>query len=181
MKAMKYNLVARSSVSALLLAMLGVSIFIVCTPVVKEVVSLQGEADCRRAISEEEIWGWQPVGVFNAFCLLLLPLWMSAGMLILGGIVIGEKKPGYFAKSCLVACCVILAVAGVALFISTPECDLNIWGLSILRFLPLMLSAFPAGILSCTVSRKIRWLPVIPTIVGYFILLFYIANCTSSI
>jgi hypothetical protein len=176
MKAIAYQLTTKSIFSALMILMMAVALFIIFTPAVRQASSLQ-EAVGRRAVNPEDIWPVFRIGLLGGLLVLQIPLWLCAVFFAIGARVGEGRNLGDRAKGWFWAASLLLAAGGFVYFILTPQSNPRFWDFSSLRFLPVVLSGFPAGVLCSTTGRDYRWTTILPYAAAFFWLLVYIANC----
>jgi hypothetical protein len=112
----------------------------------------------------------------------MLPVWISIGLLILGSECANEKQFGSSIKAWLWIFCLVLAAGGFCFFLASRQRDpQEIWGLSPLRFIPLVLSGFPAGMLASVTHREMRWTTILPSTIAFFTAFCYIAGSKPSL
>jgi len=141
---------------------------------------LVSEGKERRAVVD--IWHEEPIGVVWAVAIILLPVWLSIGFLILGSECMGERQFSPALKAWLWVLCLILAAGGFCFFVvSRQHNPQELWGLSPLRFIPLVLFGFPAGMLASVTHREMRWTTILPSTIAFFVAFCYIAGSKPSL
>lgn len=178
MKAAVCRITAKSGLSAVTILMIAVAVLILVSPAVEQAASLQEAAE-RRAVADT--FHWPPIGPFWGFLFVQIPLWLSLGA-FLAGVELGERKPPV-SKAAVSLCvtCWIVAALGVALFLMTREKYAGICGPALYRYVPIMVSAFLSGMLSCAREVSERWAGIVPPFLAFFIVFLVLSSSTPEL
>jgi hypothetical protein len=169
--------------ASLMLVCLHMAVIVIFCPgrsgsAVKALVREEAE---RRAVAEFP-WDEGCIGLLWAAAIVQLPAWLALWFFMFGTQCASERALPARAKAWLWTALTVLTLGGLAFFIAAQqENPQDIWGLSPVRFVPLVFSGFPAGMLANATHHGMRWATILPSTLAFFLVFVYIAASTPSL
>ncbi len=143
--------------------------------------ALVGEGAGRRAVSELQL-DEECIGLLWSAAVVLLPAWLAVWFFMFGSQCAAERALRPRARAWLWTALLVMTLGGVAFFVAAQqENPQEVWGLSPVRFVPLVFSGFPAGMLANTPRCGTRWAAVLPSTLAFFLIFVYIAGSTPGL
>jgi hypothetical protein len=143
--------------------------------------TLVSEGVERRAVADIP-WDEGCIGLLWAAAIVQLPAWLAVWFFMFGSQCASERALRPRARAWLWTALIVMTIGGVAFFIAAQqENPQELWGLSPVRFVPLVFSGFPAGMLAHAARRGMRWAAVVPSMLAFFLVFIYISASTPSL
>ena len=126
-------------------------------------------------------WEGESIGLLWSAAVVMLPVWLAVWFFMFGSQCATERALRPLARAWLWTALIVMTLGGFLFFLAAQqENPQEVWGLSPIRFVPLVLSGFPAGMLANVPRRKTRWAAILPSALSFFLVFVYIAISTPS-
>lgn len=143
--------------------------------------ALVGEGATRPAVPEVQ-WDGECIGLLWSAAIVLLPAWLAVWFFMFGLQCASEWTLRPRTRALLWTALTVMTLGGLLFFIAAQqENPQEIWGLSPVRFVPLVFSGFPAGMLAHAARRGMRWATILPSTLAFFLVFVYISASTPSL